>query len=333
MEKSKNGNGFLKFILWIVIIGLIVALVLAGYMVWSRLSSMKYEDIDKNNLSVNADLYDEVSDTVSKSDFNKVKTIALFGTDSRDTEDISAGRADTIMVASVNPSNKSIKLMSIPRDTYVKVEGHGKTKINHSYAYGKEELTIQTINQNFDLNIEEYATIDFSGLIHIINELGGVEVEITKEEMQYINSRVQEAYDVSKNKSKKLTEYGKVVLNGEEALTHSRNRTIGNDFVRASRQRAVLEALIQKMSHVDVFTFLSLSDDFLKEVKTNINPVEYIGIFTSFLVHKNEYLNNIESVQIPSNDYSAGKMIQGVYYYTTNYDKAKQDFITYIYEK
>ena len=72
-----------------------------------------------------------------------------------------------IMIASINQVDKTIKLISIPRDTYVSVAGHGKTKINHAYAYGKEQLALKTINSNFGLNISEYVTINFKGLIMI----------------------------------------------------------------------------------------------------------------------------------------------------------------------
>lgn len=327
---NKSGK-ILKFLFLTVII---ICIITVGIIVYinTLFSNMVHEDLDKSDLAVNADLYDEVKDNVSKNEFDNVVNVALFGTDSRDVENMEAGRADTIMIASVNQSKNSIKLISIPRDTYVEVPGYGKTKINHSYAYGKEQLTVKTINKNFGLNITDYATIDFSGLIHIINDIGGVEVEITDEEKNYINIRSKESYDISKNEYEKVISTGVVNLSGEQALAHSRNRTIGNDFTRASRQRAVLEALILKLSSLGVDSILSLSDDFLKEVKTNINVNKYIPLLASVLINKNEYIRNINSKQIPATKYSKDQMIKGVYYFVPDLDLAKQDFYETLYE-
>lgn len=330
IKNTKNG----KIFKIIILLSVIVCILTVGVVIYINMlfSNMLHEDINKSDLAVNFDLYDEVKDNITKNEFDKVVNVALFGTDSRDIENMEAGRADTIMIASVNQAKKSIKLISIPRDTYVEVPEYGKTKINHSYAYGKEQLTIKTINKNFGLNITDYATIDFSGLIHIINDIGGVEVEITNEEKNYINNRSKEAYDISKNEYKKVTSIGKVNLTGEQALTHSRNRTIGNDFTRASRQRDVLEALLLKLSSIGVESILSLSDDFLKEVKTNINVNEYIPLLISVLINKNEYIGNINSKQIPEVKYSKDKMIKGVYYFIPDMDLAKQDFYETLYE-
>lgn len=327
---NKSGK-ILRFLFLIIII---ICIITVGIIIYinTLFSNMVHEDLDKSDLAVNSDLYDEVKDNVSKDEFNKVVNVALFGTDSRDVENMEAGRADTIMIASVNQSKNSIKLVSIPRDTYVEVPGYGKTKINHSYAYGKEQLTVKTINKNFGLNITDYATIDFSGLIHIINDIGGVEVEITNEEKNYINIRSKESYEISKNEYEKVTSTGLVNLSGEQALAHSRNRTVGNDFTRASRQRAVLEALLVKLSSLGVESILSLSDDFLKEVKTNINVNEYIPLLVSILINKSEYIENINSKQIPSTKYSKDQMIKGVYYFVPDLNSAKQDFYETLYE-
>lgn len=313
---------------------IIVVLLVTGYTIsriYSQISKVDFEEINKEDLAVNSDIYDEVSGTLSKSEFSDVKTVAFFGVDSRETEGEFSGRSDTIMIASINPKNKGIRLISIPRDTYVTIPDYGKDKINHAYSYGKEQLAIKTINKNFGLNITEYVTIDFSGLINVINKLGGIELEITDAEMKYINGRSAEDYAISNKEVKKLTSYGKVKLDGEQALTHSRNRTIGDDFVRASRQRKVLEALITKISSLNPAEILNISDVVLDEVKTNINITGYIGSLLNVVSNKNQYLSNMVSAQIPSAEYSEGKTIKGVYYFTTDYTDAKNDFIKKIY--
>lgn len=325
----KNGKIFKKILL-VVLIFLVLVILAGVYFVWSKLSKVEYEKLDKSDLDVTTDIYEQVSDKVTEDEFNDIVTIALFGTDSKDPSNMDAGRSDTIMLASINPKTKSVKLISIPRDTYVEVPGYGKTKINHAYAYGKEQLSIKTINSNFGLNITEYVTIDFSGLINIINSIDGIKMNITEEERQYINNIIY--WNESGNKTK-VDHAGEVVLNGEQALAHSRNRTIGNDFTRASRQRDVIEALINKIATLDINKILSLSDDFLKEVRTNINITKYIGLLTSVVSNKNEYLNNITSVQIPSTEYASGQMIDGIYYFVSDLEKAKSEMYKYIYEQ
>lgn len=292
---------------------------------------MDFVDINKDDLAINNEIYGEVSETLSEAEFNEVKTVVFFGVDSRDVTNGFSGRSDTIMVVSVNPKNKAISLISIPRDTYVSIPDYGKDKINHSYSYGQEQLAIKTINQNFGLNITEYVTIDFAGLINVINDVGGIELEISNEEMDYINERSWEAYNISKNKSEKLSSFGKVKLSGEQALTHSRNRTIGNDFVRASRQRKVLEALIFKISSLDVVTMFKVSDSILSEVKTNVDITKYMSLAINAMTNKDKYLDNIVLTQVPAASYSKDKTIDGIYYFSTDYTKAKADFVKYIY--
>jgi PBP5 synthesis regulator protein len=325
MKKRKIILGIVLAILFLIILVVLVG----GIYAWSKLSNVAFEEIDKDDLAVNENLYDDVKNKVeneiSEEEFKDVVNFVLFGVDTKDIDGFDSGRSDTIIIASINPMKKSLKLISIPRDTYVNVPGYGKTKINHAYAYGKEQLSIKTINSNFGLNLTEYATIDFSGLINIIDEVGGINLTISDEEMNFINNSI--------NVKKKLTHSGNVLLNGEQALVHSRNRTVGNDFTRASRQRDVIEALINKIATLDIDKILDLSDTFLKEVRTNINITKYIGLLTSVVSNKNEYLNNITSVQIPSTEYASGQMIDGIYYFVSDLEKAKSEMYKYIYEQ
>lgn len=323
---SKSGKG--KILLVLVIIILLV-IGIPAYFLYSKVSNMEFAKLDETDLAINANL----SQDVGQSMINSVKNIVLFGVDTRDNDGEFSGRSDTIMIASINTKTKSIKLISIPRDTYVNVPGYGKTKINHAYSYGKEQLSIKTINQNFDLAITDFATIDFAGLMNIINEVGGIKLEITDTEMKYINENSGYAYSITKNNVKKVKESGLVTLSGEQALTHSRNRTVGNDFTRAGRQRDILYSLFDEISKKNVTEIATLSDSILKEVKTNINVAEYLGIVPSVVFNKNEYIKNIESVQIPSTDYAKGQMIKGIYYFVPDVDKTKSDFIKYLYNK
>lgn len=330
-RKKKRRIGLIIFILLLIITA--IAGVSVGGFVASKLGNLNVHKIDISDLAINEELYNEVSDTLSKNEFNDVVTVALFGTDSRDSSDMSSGRSDTIIIASINPKFKTIKLISIPRDTYVSVPGYGKTKINHAYAYGGEALAIKTINENFGLDITEYATIDFSGLIHIINDIGGIEMNITKAEMEYINERVYASYELSGKTTKKLTKYGIVTLTGEQALTHSRNRTVGSDFTRAGRQRAVLEAIMNKIAKMGSSKILDMSDTILKEIKTNINVMDYFGLLTDVLMNSSSYFGSITSIQIPSTEYGKGDTSSGTYYFKADANTMRKDMIDNIYRK
>lgn len=100
--------------------------------------------------------------------------IALFGVDSRANDLRKNTRSDSIIVASINNKTHDVKLVSIYRDTYVKIHDHGCTKVNHAYAYGGPDLAVNTLNKNFDLNIKDFVTVNFSALTNVIDELGGV---------------------------------------------------------------------------------------------------------------------------------------------------------------
>lgn len=320
--KTKKKMGAGKKVAIIIISILLIFAIVFGillYIASSTLGKISYDKLDESQLGLNNELYNEVSSNITKSEFDSIKNVALFGID--------GGRSDTIIIASINQTDHTIKLISIPRDTYVTVEGHGKTKINHAYAYGKEQLALKTINQNFGLNISEYVTINFKGLINIINKINGVEIEITKAEMEYINENVSMSYNISgKSNVKKLSSYGKVTLTGEQALTHARNRTIGNDFTREERQRDVITAVMNKVSKMSISQIWGLSDSILSEVKTNLNITECMGLITSALGNSSEYMSNIISKQIPSeekgNGSGAGKKIDGIYYFVCNLDEA-----------
>ena len=339
MAKREKKKRLKKFLLILFLIVLIILGVVFGIL-YSKFSKLNIKEIDRNNLGINDDLYSQISDHISESDFKNVKNFVLFGIDTQSIgdgqeEDGFIGRTDTIMIVSINPKFKSIKLISIPRDTYVEVEGYGKTKINHAYAYGGVELAIKTINANFDLNISEYCTVDFSGLVHVINDIGGIELYITEAEMNYINKYSYTIYDMSDKKTKYLNKYGNITLDGEQAVMHARNREVGDgDFERARRQREVIEAMFEKMSKMDAGEIYNLIDVIFKEITTNINIANNMGLLGEIVLNKNSYLSSITSTQVPKQSYSEHKTIDGIYYFVpTDTDKMKEDMWEYLYKR
>ena len=334
--RRKNKRSFLGFVFKTIIILMFFFVITFLALVWFKMKSSNYEFIDASNLQINSNLLYELEESklenVSAKEIKSIRNIMLIGNDAREKVNIGA-RADTIMILSVNPVKKSIKLISLPRDTYVNIPGRGMDKLNHAYAYGREKLLMSTINSNFNLNLEDYITINFRGLIELINEIGGVNLNITESERIYINDRSMESYSLTNKPYKAVKNSGNVLLDGEQTLTHARNRTIGNDFIRQERQRQIIAEVIKELKNLDLGEIVGVIKQCLKHVSTNINIFEYMKIIPSIVAHKEEYSNNIISTQIPSVNYSSGRKIRGVYYFVTNKSRAISDFAEYIYNK
>lgn len=334
-RKEKKKNGILKvFIVLICIVCIIIGI--GGIFIWSKLNLMEYAKLDKDKLGIENTLQEvnkHLEEDIKEKDMKKIKNILLLGSDTRNTQNMSAGRSDTMIVFSINPMKNSIKLISIPRDSYVNIEGRGMDKLNHAYAYGGEELLIKTINQNFNLNITDYVTIDFTNLAKIIDEIGGVEVEIDEAERRYINAGSPEIYRLIGTKRKVLNSSGKVILDGPQAVTYARDRTNGNDFSRQMRQQNVVKGAINKITTLSMDRIMSLVDTCLKQVRTNVNVLSYTGLLTDVLAQRDEYMQNIYQAQIPDQSFGVGKKINGIYYLTYDDAEAQRRFADYIYNK
>lgn len=131
-------------------------------------------------------------------------------------------------------------------------------------------------------------------------------MDISVEEKNYINMGLSKMYKLSGNDYEKLSTYGKVTLNGEQAMVHARNRTVGNDFTRTERHRDVITAVINKLATMSTDEVWDISDYILDDVKTNVNIAKYLNLVPSFLMNKDTYLSNITSVMVPSLEYSTG---------------------------
>jgi len=325
----KNLSKKRKIILITAIILMIISLITIIAVFWA-MNKVNFQGLDESNLGINHEMYNGLP--ISKEEYDSISNVLLIASDSENGYD-KEKHADVIMLLSVNQTKKTVKMISIPRDTYVDIEGYKKYKLNKSYSVGGEQLLVKTLNSTFDLNITEYVTVDFTGFIHIINSIGGIEMEISEEEKNYINRTSSRCYNVSGNKYKSVPYAGKVTLRGEQAVTHARNRSTANDIARTSKHRDVMAATMNKIANMEADKILGLVDDLLKEVKTNINVMKYTGILTNIVYDRATYMNNITSVLVPSMDYSKGMNLQsdGAYVIETDIEKAKEDFIKYMY--
>lgn len=225
-------------------------------------------DDDKSGLLCEAedwnDLYRKMSKIAKEKKKDKdVYNVLLVGTDSRDP-DADRGRSDSMMMVSFNKKEGKSTAISFLRDSLVDIDGHGKSRLGHTYAYGGVGLTINTINKTYDLDIQNYITISFDDLVNVIDEIGGVTVFISEEEAAYY--RENGMPDI---------QAGDVTLTGSQALAHARNRTLGNDFERTRRQRSVMYGIYRKiMEKKDPSALLPLINYAVNHVKTNMSVSE-----------------------------------------------------------
>jgi len=216
--------------------------------------------------------------------FNEIENILVLGLDRRSNGEVT--RSDTIMIATIDNRNNSLKLTSLMRDIYVSIPGHQNNKLNTAYAFGGADLAIETINKNFDLNIEKYVVLDFSAFEEIVDAVGGVSLELTESEARAINRNLDLAakggsFDPGKFY---MPDAGVHVLNGKQALAYARIRDIGNDdFDRVKRQQIVLSALFEEVKSLNPLRFPYLLSAVMPYIEMNLTTFDILSIGTTAL--------------------------------------------------
>ena len=318
-KRKKKSLGF-KIFITIIIILFVIALAGIGVF-YSTLSKMDNVELNKDNLGITSTEELEVYDN-----YKKIKNIALFGIDSAD----GVGRSDSMMIATVDPVHDKLKITSIMRDSYVNIEGYGYDKLNHAYAYGGPELSIKTINQTFGLNIEDFVAVDFASLPKIIDILGGIELNITDEELQYINGYIDDINSKSGTSSPYIGYAGYQTVNGVQALAYSRIRyTAGGDYERTHRQRIVLEGLFEKALAVSATQYPTIINQILPYVQTNLGATDILSLATKVATMGG---GTLEQDRFPRDGYGEGQMIDGVYYLVFDEATTKQQMMDYIFD-
>lgn len=228
----------------------------------------------------------------------EVFNVLLVGSDSLDPN-AEKGRSDTMMLLSYNAEENRASVVSFMRDSLVEIPGYGETKLGHSYAYGGVGLTINTINSVYGLDVQNYVTINLENLVNVIDKLGGIEITLTAEEAELYN-----AYGL-----KDLHE-GVNHVNGTEALTHARNRSLDSDFGRTRRQREVMNGIYQKvMETKDPTAILTLVNYCLTQVKTNMDVNLIYDMAIKVISAENL---EIQQTSIPTQDTYTGGTYEGM---------------------
>ena len=280
-KEKKRKHRKLKIFGKIVLTLIIILALLLGTAYWyitNKLGKMNKVDIDEADLGIS---------TETSSNLSKYRNIAIFGVDSRSDDYGVGNRSDCIIIASINNSTGEIKLISVYRDTYVNIKGHGLDKITHAYSYGEAPLAINTLNRNLDLNIKEFVTVNFDSVAKAVDQLGGVKISVTSEETKYINTYIDETAKVTGKAANHITQAGTYNMDGVQAVAYSRIRyTAGGDYKRTERMRTVIEAMFTKLKTKNVAEINSFADKILPCVYTNISSGDLISMIPSMAKYK-----------------------------------------------
>lgn len=251
-----------------------------GYIfIRQKFAKVQTVDINEEDLNISEKVEDNLSD---------YRNIAIYGIDSRGVNYDAGDRSDCIIIASLNNRTGEIKLISVYRDTYVNIEGHGLDKINHAYAFGSAQLALKTLNENLDLNIKEFVAVNFDAVAEAVDELGGVQINIeSQEEMKYLNSYIDETSKVTGKQTKKITKTGKQTLDGVQAVCYSRIRyTAGGDYKRTERMRTVVVAMLEKIKTKSIGEINKFIDNLLPMVYTNITANDIVSLLPSLAKYR-----------------------------------------------
>ena len=251
-----------------------LVVLLLGIVVWSFVGKINFNSFDQEDAGINSDLTSE-----GLAYLEGYTNVAFFGIDSRSSGNYSGAQSDTIMVASINNETKEVKLISVYRDTYMNTGHDVYGKANSAYAKGGPEAAVQMLNANLDLNITEYVCVDFVALLEVIDALGGIEIDITHHEAELVNSMLFELEDIMGEKYDLIWYGGYQTLNGAQATSYARIRnTEGNDFKRTSRQRIVLEAILNKAKTADMTTLVDICKVAFDDISTSLELNEILDL-------------------------------------------------------
>ena len=251
----------------IIIILLVVMIGVCGGYLINKLSKIDYNEKGLENVEINEGVENE-----------GYLNIALFGIDARSNDYDSGSGSDAILIVSINQKTKEVKMVSVYRDSYLCYEDNKYTKLTDIYRKYGAEKTVSVLNRNLDLDISEYVTINFEVVADVVNYIGGVQVEIKKADLQYINGYIDENMKVTGIKSSYIRKAGTYNLDGIQALAYARIRYVGTDINRTERQREILMKTFEKVKKLNAVQLNGLVDKVLPKVQTTISSSEIIGL-------------------------------------------------------
>ncbi len=264
---------------------IVMLALVVGYGVWyfnHSYDNMVVDDIPAEDI--------EMNEIVSES-IDNYTNIALFGVDSRQTGYFGKGtHSDCIIVASINDKTKEVKMVSVYRDTYLEIAAGNSdeySKANAAYFLGGPKGAIDTLNRNLDLNITEYATVDWKAITNAIDALGGVDVNVESNELDTLNMALLEQQESTGIKSNGVYETGALHLNGSQATAYARIRSTGQgDITRTERQREVISSMISEAKQSDLSTINKIIETVFPQISTSITKEQAIELATALFKYK-----------------------------------------------
>ena len=293
-----------------ILIGLIVTICLSGFgYVYFKLNKMYVKDEAVKNTEEQGTMVEGITN------------ILLVGTDGKYIE--KWNRSDSMMVVTIDSKNKDIRISSIARDTYVDIPGYSTEKLTHAYAYEGIDLLKEVFKVNFDLDIDKYIAVNFSSFMEIIDEIGGVVVDVPESGLESINSMIDACYNYYSDKDsvgekEYLTHAGTQRLNGYQALAFSRIRYTDSAFHREARHREVAESVYKEFAQKGVETYKKCAEIILNNTKTNISPIEMMNLAYTVLKINDK---DIEQFQFPLEEYRNGHIISKQKGWVLEWDK------------
>ena len=297
-----------------------IVLILIGIILLIGLSGFGYVYSKLNKMYVKDEVVKDIENTEEATIVDGITNILLVGTDGEYVE--KGNRSDSVMLVTIDSKNKDIKISSIARDTYVDIPGYSTEKLTHAYAYEGIDLLKEVFKENFDLDIDKYIAVNFVSFMDIIDELGGVEVNVEEKDIKEINKYIDACYGYYKNKDEKEKEYIKEAgvqrLNGYQALAFSRIRYTDSAFARDNRHREVAQSVYKEFAQKGVDTYKRCADIVLNNTKTNISPIEMMNLAYTVLKINDK---DIEQFQFPLAEHRKGHIISKQKGWVLEWDK------------
>ena len=266
----------------VIIESVILAVLLAGAVVIASTMN-KIERIEVEQEAVDLSITEEVEHKTG------YMNVAIFGLDTRKGDLGKGNLSDTILVASLNHETNEVKMVSVYRDTLMQIGDSGYNKANAAYSFYGPEGAITMLNKNLDLNIDKYVTVNFNAMVDVVDAVGGIDLDLTYEEVVHMNNYCVETSKVTGKSYEKIepAAAGTYHLNGVQAVSYTRIRyTAGGDAKRTERQRLVIGKILEKVQDLDLAAVNDIIDNVFPQVATNFTLAEIISYAKDFKHYK-----------------------------------------------
>ena len=293
MARPKSKTKKILFAVEIIVLLLFIGGLYVYGQLNSKLDKINQPVLDDSKIKVNQEVQDSIDS--QESTLTGYTTYALFGIDHRDKNTALGGEnSDTIIIASVNNDTKDVKLVSVYRDTLLNLGNDTYSKANAAYAYGEAEQAITMLNTNLDLNISEYATVNFNALTTIIDDLGGLDMDMSYAEIVHMNNYcVETSEETGKDYTPielpdrpddiEAVQYH-YHLNGVQATSYCRIRyTASLDMGRTERQRRVIQMIVSKAKSAGLGKIFKIMDDVFPMVTTSMTKDEILQLLPTLI--------------------------------------------------